>query len=157
MVINSVYAKGFYSYLHEAIYGALDHTKFLASELGNPTESLKERVNLSTTHEYTLKRAYRVSLIHSYYQKFLVALEERGCDLDLIYENIPKLVGCPPEGVFFEEMPTQSYGYWCKRYAVCPWCRFRKANEIAEKILPLLSNAKYLAVLPQSELENFFV
>ena len=149
MIINSVYTKDFCGQLHDSIYGGLGRSKQFMGRLGNPSAWLKGRVNLPAYQKAHLKKAYRVALLHSLYQQFLYDLRERGQDYPLIMDNVESLLGCHPYGVFFEESPN-GVGYECRRYSVCPWCRFRKVHELTQKLIPLLKEAKQMAYITLS-------
>ena len=154
MIINNVYTKKFCGQLHDSIYGTLDRRKGVKAKLDDPPAGLMARVSLPENQKANLKKAYRVALLFSYYQQFLHDLMDRGQDIDLITENVEKLLGCHPYGVFFKE-PPKGTGYDCKRYSVCPWCRFRKVHELTQKLIPLLSEAKQLAYITLSAPASF--
>ncbi len=141
MKINAVYTQGHYNALHQAIYSPLDADRYIRRCLANPSD---QNVELRTDNPYMRKLANRVALIMSRHQNFLRALEARD-DLDEeIRDKLPALKRCLPAGVSFtEEFPA----LYCRLYAGCPWCRFRKALEIITKLDALRSRAQQLAFI----------
>lgn len=156
MIINSVYTKEFCGQLHDSIYGGLGRSKQFKGRLENPSDWLKGKVNLPAYQKAHFKKAYRVALLHSLYQQFLYDLRERGQDSPLIMGNVESLLGCHPYGVFFEESPN-GVGYECRRYSVCPWCRFRQVHELTKELIPLLPEAKQMAYITLSFPASFLM
>ena len=81
MIVSRVNTKDFYRQLHDAIYGPVDRMKGVKRQLENPSDWLKQKVQLppNQKHEGYLKKACRVALMYGYYHRFLYDLEERGC------------------------------------------------------------------------------
>ena len=149
MLINRVNTKDFCSQLHDAVYGPVDRMKGVKRQLENPSDWLKDQVSLPAYQKAHLKKAYRFALLYSSYQQFLYDLKERGASNDLIMGNVDKLHACHPHGVNFAKFPKGS-GFYCKRYAICPWCRFRQVHELTKKLIPLLPEAKQFAYITLS-------
>jgi hypothetical protein len=143
MNITGVSTKGWYSYLHQAIYGALDGAPFFKGGLHSETDGINHSLS-ARLPSHLRKPARRVLLLLWRYQAFLQSRTNPELPSELIDSALPELLRCPPAGVFTDDKRKKMY---CRRYAVCPWCRFRKALEIAEEMEPHLSRTRQLAYI----------
>ena len=162
MNITGVSAKGWYKYLHQAIYGALDNTPLFREGLYDENGAINSSIS-EQLPPYHSKAARRVHLINWRYQAFLNSRPDPELPNEQVETALPELRRCPPAGVFTDDKRKKMY---CRRYAVCPWCRFRKALEIAAGLEPYLSQTRQLAYLTlvtpmnlliRDSMEEFFV
>ena len=146
MIINGLYSKNFDRNLLDSLYRPMEFIKGVRMKLEEPSDHLRGQVHLPKTQRAHIRKARRIALLYGNYQRFLFDLEERGGDCKDIMNVMDDLHGCHPEGVFFEE-PPKGNGYYCERYGVCPWCRFRAVKKLTDKLIPLLPQAKSLAYI----------
>ncbi|MDK2858575.1 MAG: hypothetical protein PWQ89_1694 [Verrucomicrobiota bacterium] len=138
MNIQAIYTKGWHKYLHKAIYGAVDSSAFFRTRLSADTDGVDEYI--SDRLPFRLKKyARRVLLINWLHQAFLQSRADPERSNDPLDQALTELSRCPPEGVFTDDRHKKMY---CRRYAACPWCRFRKALEIAAGLEPYLSRSR---------------
>lgn len=144
MIISGINLKGASGYAHQAVYGPLRSDPYVQRGLENPPEFLQDILQLRSGSSYVESAATLIALIYFRHQEFLDHLAERE-DLDpAVHEALPALKSCMPAGVYFAEKKTPRY---CRLYAACPWCRFRKAEEIIGRLGTLRSEAKQLAFI----------
>ena len=144
MIVTGIQIQGSSGIAHEAVYGPLGLDPYIHRGLSSPPDFVLNSLGLRSSSSYALKAASRVILIHARRQKFLQGMEARD-DLDpVVRAALPALRACMPAGVLFSEKRVPRY---CRKYAVCPWCRFRKAAEIAGKLLELKSGARQMAFI----------
>lgn len=144
MIISGIDLKGASGYAHQAVYGPLRYDPYIRRGLENPPETLEGFVRLSSRSSYALSAANLFALIYFRHQGFLNHMAERD-DLDpAVRQALPSMMRCMPAGVYFD---VKRRSFYCRKYAVCPWCRFRKAEEIIRGLGELRSEAKQLAFI----------
>lgn len=146
MIINGIYTKSFDRNLLDSIYKPMDSIKNNYTKLTKPSDHLRKQVYLPKNPRALSRKAYRVALLYGQYQRFLFSLKERNGDYEGHLDVIERLHGCHPEGVYFKERPKGT-GYSCRKYSVCPWCRFREVKRLTDRLIPLLPEAKSLAYI----------
>lgn len=148
MKITSVNTQGYYGYLHSAIYGTVND-RYMQSFVNDddPPEYVNESIGFNPRSLHIRNLARRILLLDFRHRKFLNHLDEILPDDHPVREWLQRLRNCPPAGLFTDPAMDTIY---CRKYAVCPWCRFRKALEIAEALDPLRARAKRLAFITLS-------
>lgn len=144
MRISGVNLEGSLEFLHDAVYGSMDVDSYIKRGLVSPPDFVEEALVFDHSNLHIRKTATRVVLLNARYQSFLGQMEARPDLDDSVRALIPRMRSCLPAGVFF---PEKKRALYCRQYAVCPWCRFRKAVEIADKLLALKAEAKQMAFL----------
>jgi len=155
MIIQSVLNRNYYPYLHRAIYAAVDGDQYIKGCLKHTPEFIKDSVMVSERNSHVWTTAVRVASIYHRFQNFIdrmrekvLALEETDIELEgrevgEVLSVLDRIKSCLPVGVVREPRTNMD----CRKYAVCPWCRFRKAQQIMEALGEQLSEAKQLSFI----------
>jgi hypothetical protein len=147
MEIKGVQTKGFSQYLHHSVYGSVDESPSFKRRLYEPPDYIANMVGVSSKNKHVYKMAVRVALIYAAQQNVLKRLMEKveqGDGSEDRLKVLNRIKSCQPAGV---DLASKHKKMHCRKYSVCPWCRFRKARAIMAELDKLRENARQLAFI----------
>jgi hypothetical protein len=137
-----------HKHYHNPIYGSLDQEPYVKAKLDSPPEFIDKMIGYNRSNNFIKGLGLRVAAISSRHFDVMNARMEQDDLVEnlghLDMENVLSRVrDCYPAGAEVD-LPNRHY---CDKYAACPWCRFRLAEEIGRKLEPHLKKSGGLAVI----------
>lgn len=136
---------------HDSIYGGLSLHPYVKAKLANPPDFINEMVGIKNTNAYMYRLALRVAAISVQYREAVGKILEEELEHDDVMDienTLRRMKACPPAGVIIDKNKNN---YRCRKYALCPFCRFHKAQEIGDKLKGKLHDARWVAVIKISQ------
>lgn len=147
MLLSGVHLNGSFGVAHRAVYQPLDASPRIRRAPGTYPDYVTNALNISPSNPYVWKTAARVVLLDTLYRKTLSSIERREDLPEAFRQMLPALKTCLPAGVRFAEKKKSLY---CRKYAFCPWCRFRKAVGLADKLKAHRKETRQIAAITLS-------
>jgi hypothetical protein len=156
MIITGIKAKKWDRYAHETVFGAMSSLRQVRAILSGKQQApahieallgFKWQTN-AAMQEYAL----RVAFLYSKWQKTLDRMIDDPALDKAHLKTLHDMKRCTPDGVFTDITPT----FYCRLYRPCPWCRYRKALEILERLGKQLNKTKRIAVTKYCDLYDDF-